>query len=569
MRIQGLSNVRIRHGLAVALALLPATVAAQTVVTKLQETAGSPDDLFGRVIAFERGTLAAAEVGASAAGAVHIVDHAAGAPGATGWSAQALVVPADSAPEQHFGAALALSHDTLLVGAPGDDELGDDAGAAYAYARNRNGTPGNPADDTWVLLGKLHPQGPNPPAHFGSAVALAGDTAVIGADSSVDPAAFVFARDGHGTPGNPLDDSFVQLAQLLPEAPVTASSFGISVALTADQRTLLVGDSLDASALPQGKVSVFARGDNGTPANPLDDTWTRTHTFGAAPDPFGSNGFFGTQLALDPGGARLMVTERFAGSSFGGRVLAFDHAVLDPGDPFDDTWTQVTALEVASSYIQGFGDTVALRGDRALIWHSSFGFFPGTGYVVFAYERVGADWVIATELRAPDEAVGDGYGIGLAFLDDDTALIGASGGPYVDDYQAREGAVYVLDLPTSNPWTLPGGVGEPGLAGWGSLQPHEPATVRMYNSFHTGAPALLVLGLTAINAPFQGSILVPFPQLVIPLTLSDIGDAELTAPWPAAGVVPPGTTFIFQGWIPPAVPGFGWQATPAVTATQP
>ena len=112
----------------------------------------------------------------------------------TTWSQQAVLrdpIPAD---DDGFGSAVALSDDTLLVGTRWKTVAGNNgAGAVYVYVRS--GT-------TWTQQAALTAADPTPNADFGSSVALAADTAVIGAfwstvsGQSYAGAAYVFTRSG-------------------------------------------------------------------------------------------------------------------------------------------------------------------------------------------------------------------------------------------------------------------------------------------------------------------------------------------------------------------------------------
>jgi hypothetical protein len=560
----GASGIR-SLGLALgAAAALAAAATPQTVVAKLGTSPASPANFFGAALSTDRGTLAVAEPLPDDSGVVHVFDHEGTVPGA-GWIERAAIEPHDGAPGQRFGASLSLSFDTLLVGAPGDSQLGSEAGAVYVYARDRKGTE-DEADDTWIGQGKLHPQGVSVPVRFGSVVSLAVDTAVIGGGSPDANSAFVFVRDDKGT-ADPLDDSFVQQQQLQQVAGPGPTTFGLAAGALPNELMVVVADTLPSAFAPTGTVSVFVRDASGTPDDPLDDTWALEDVL--LPDDT-TGGIFGTQLALGAHGRRLFVTAAQAGPSSAGRVTAFDHDNGVLADLHDDTWTRIGTLEPPAGPYAGFGDALATRNDLALI--SSIGFTsgpPSAGGSTFLYQRVGDVWQLVTGLRAPDEAVGDGYGAAVAFGDDDTAFVGSPGGPYVDDEPAVEGAVYALEIGVPNPWTLPGYPAIPSIAGWGGLLPDEPMTLRLYNSFDAGVPELLVIGLSIMDASFKGLTLVPAPFVILPLALGPDGSLSLTVTWPAAGLAPPGTSLIFQGWIPPQAPGFPWAATPGLVATLP
>ena len=85
------------------------------------------------------------------------------------------VIASDGAAEDYFGVSVALSGDTALVGAYGDD-VGANSNQGSAYVFTRSGT-------TWTQQGKLTASDGAADELFGVSVALSGDTALVGADS--------------------------------------------------------------------------------------------------------------------------------------------------------------------------------------------------------------------------------------------------------------------------------------------------------------------------------------------------------------------------------------------------
>src|SRR5438046_544883 len=85
-----------------------------------------------------------------------------------------------------FGYAVAVSGDYALVGRPDDQTQGAHAGAAYVYERRAG---------RWVQVARLLPSEKGQ-SRFGSAVALDGDVALVGADGATQNvgAAYVFER---------------------------------------------------------------------------------------------------------------------------------------------------------------------------------------------------------------------------------------------------------------------------------------------------------------------------------------------------------------------------------------
>jgi hypothetical protein len=76
-----------------------------------------------------------------------------------------------------FGEGVSLSGDRLVVGAPGDDDMGDAAGAAYLFTRQDGG---------WVEQAKLLASDGEAHDFFGTEVAISDGTIVVGADHDDD-----------------------------------------------------------------------------------------------------------------------------------------------------------------------------------------------------------------------------------------------------------------------------------------------------------------------------------------------------------------------------------------------
>jgi hypothetical protein len=124
------------------------------------------------------------------------------------------------------------------------------------------------------------------------------------------------------------------------------------------------------------------------------------------------------------------------------------------------------------------------------------------------------------------------------------------------------GTVWLLRL-ENGPWTvvgpgLAGGNGQPSMLPGGTLVGGIPLSLALASG-HPSAPTTLVIGLTAIGAPFKGGVLVPHPDLLVPVPTDALGKATLASTWPAG--VPSGFTFFCQWWIPGAGGATGWAAT--------
>lgn len=151
-------------------------------VKMLFDPNGTPDDMFGiTVTAGEDIVIVGAEfadVGSKVRqGAVYIYGRHEG--GDNNWGLVKKLTAADGNDNDNFGDSIALSGDQLLVGADGDDIFYVDQGSAYLFGRDEGGT------NNWGQVKKWGITDGWEDDYFGTAVALDGETALIGA-SGVD-----------------------------------------------------------------------------------------------------------------------------------------------------------------------------------------------------------------------------------------------------------------------------------------------------------------------------------------------------------------------------------------------
>lgn len=158
-----------------------------------------------------------------------------------GWRRTATLVPPNEGgtdaygTSPGFGTAVALDGDTAVVGAPGTEWTD---GRAYIY-RYQNGS--------WREVATLKGPAQKPGDSFGSALAISGTTVVVGAkdDAADQGSAFVFAPNGR---------QWRQVAQLKPPTPSEAAAFGASVGISGD--TAAVG--APGVADEEGRVFLYS-----------------------------------------------------------------------------------------------------------------------------------------------------------------------------------------------------------------------------------------------------------------------------------------------------------------------
>jgi uncharacterized repeat protein (TIGR01451 family) len=319
----------------------------------------------------------------------------------TTWTQQAKLTASDGATGDNFGWSVAISEDTVLVGVRNSDVSAADQGAVYVFVRS--GT-------TWTQQAKLTASDAEASDVFGWSVALAGDTALVGAQwdnfgSNGDQgSAYIFVRSG---------TTWTQQVQLTASDGAAGDTFGNSVALS--DNTALVAAQQDDSA--RGSVYVFVR--SGT-------TWTQQQKLAgsAAGDQFGQSVALSGNTALV--GAP---NEDISGNNEQGAAYIFTRNVT--------IWSQqakITALD--GTWGDYFGNSVALSGDTALVGadQSDDGVQADQG-AAYLFGRSGTAWTQQLKLIASVRAENDNLGWSVA-LSDDTALVGAVGA------NADQGAAY-------------------------------------------------------------------------------------------------------------------------------
>ena len=162
------------------------------------------------------------------------------------WEEETELFAENLAHKDQFGYSVAIEGDTILVGAPRHDDGEADSGAAYVFRRNAG---------TWFPKSNLKGSELFEKAYFGTSVSLSGNTAVVGAyrndlfaaDNSVmedTGSAYVFRFDGSIWP---------EEEKLIPADAVGGEEFGWAVAISGD--TVVVGAHKDGDL--SGSVYVY------------------------------------------------------------------------------------------------------------------------------------------------------------------------------------------------------------------------------------------------------------------------------------------------------------------------
>jgi hypothetical protein len=338
------------------------------------------------------------------------------------WNQQAYLKASNPNEGDYFGLSLAISGDTIVVGAPYEDSSAtgvngnqadnsaETSGAAYVFVRDAN--------SVWSQQAYLKASNTDAYDSFGYSVAISGDTIVVGAggegssatgvngdqaDNSAAPsgAAYAFVRNG---------GMWSQQAYLKASNTGVGDAFGGSVGISGD--TIIVGAPREASS---------ATGVNG---NQADDS----ATWAGAAYVFVSVGGVWSQQAYLKSSNTESVPFSY-GDLFGGSVAIADDIIV------------VGALRESSS-------ATGVNGDQA---DNSAGV---SGAAYFFVRAANGVWSQRAYLKASNTNSPDIFGVSVAVSGDLLAVgapqesSGATGvnGDQADNSEPGAGAAYLFTL---------------------------------------------------------------------------------------------------------------------------
>lgn len=408
------------------------------------------------------------------AGAVYLFTRSSGV-----WSQQAYVKAPYSEFNDQFGNSVALSGNTLAVGAPLEDSsatgfngnaadnTASNSGAVFVFIRSAG---------VWSQQGYLKASNSESGDQFGGVIALSGDILAVGAvqeDSSAkgvnssqtsnsagaSGAVYVFTRNG---------SAWSQQAYIKASNTDAGDQFGASVSLWVD--TLAVGainedsavrvidgDDTDNGKSNSGAVFIFTRSDS---------VWSQQAYIKSSNSD--ANDQFGTVVSLS--GDTLAVgvpledsSDKGIGGSGNDNIIATSGAVyiFTRGSGI---WSQQTYIKASNAQFEdNFGVSLALSGDTLAVGadfedSSDIGMNGDEALddaqesgAVYLFTRTGGIWSQYAYLKASNTEFDDRFGASVD-LSGDTLAVGASledsdidgvGGIESDNAALGSGAVYV------------------------------------------------------------------------------------------------------------------------------
>ena len=386
------------------------------------------------------------------------------------WSQQAYLKASNPGVFDSFGQSVAISGDTIVVGAPGEDSnatgvngVGTDpdvffeAGAAYVFVRTGTNWSQQAYLKAADAVGVCTTAGCTggcscaPGDSFGASVAVSGDTVVVGApfdDSSAtgvngnvadnsttnSGAAYVFVRNG---------TNWTQQAYLKASNTGEFDSFGNAVTVSGDtvvvgasgedsNATTVNGDQGNNSAADAGAAYVFVR--NGT-------SWTQQAYLKAANAQ--SDDRFGTSIGVADDTVVVGAVQEDS-TATGVNGDASNNGIRDAGAAYvfhrnGANWTQSAYLKASNTdkteQSDFFGTSVAISGNLIVVGarneDSSATGVNGDGRfnteinsgAAYAYEFNGTTWAFLAYLKAsnteglPPPSIGDNFGQAVAVAD--------------------------------------------------------------------------------------------------------------------------------------------------------
>lgn len=324
-------------------------------------------------------------------------------------SLQQRLLASDGAPNDALGNSVAVAGDTAVVGAPGDDS---GRGAAYVFSRS---------GDTWAQSARLTASDRSAGDSFGNSVAIDGETIVVGApgfDTGANDvgALFTFARTGAA--------ARTETATLTASDAGSGDSLGWSVAIDGD--TIVGGAYFDdngGAILDQGSVYTFAT----TGAAARTQTAKLTATDGSEDDNLGAS------VAIDGDTIVAGATGNLVGvNASQGTVYTFART--------GGNRTQTANLAASDgATADQLGRSVAIDGDTIVGGTQND---DGNKGAVYTFARTGASPRTETaKLTASDGLAGDLLGASVAI---EGATIAA--GAFSDDVGSNpnQGTVYTF-----------------------------------------------------------------------------------------------------------------------------
>jgi len=314
---------------------------------------------------------------------------------------------ADAFENEQFGRAVAIDGNTAVIGAPNHTHV-ETQGFGSAYVFVKTATG-------WQLQQKLTPFDAAPRKFFGISVAIDGDTIVVGAHGDTNAgtssgAAYVFERS---------NGVWLHKQKLIGSENSLTDSFGLSVAIQGN--TIVCGAFGNAPTEPfnlwgWGTAYVFTL---------IGNHWLETQKLTASDA--GENNAFGATCAIDGDTIIVGATGNSEFEPFAGAVYVFT---------FDgSSWIETDKLHAQDVKPQViFGYRLDISGDTIVVASEGRSDFPLRFSAAYIFRRTPSGWHQQKKITT-DEVVVDGrvenmgqFGLTVA-VSDDMVVVGSPNDP--------------------------------------------------------------------------------------------------------------------------------------------
>lgn len=339
------------------------------------------------------------------------------------WVKTAELTADDGGGGDEFGSSVSISQSGIYaaIGAPLEDEDGNNSGAVYIFYFDGNG---------WIQQAKLKASDQANGDLFGNAVSISddGNYVVVGAkkkdksSSKYDSgAAYIFKR---------IADTLEQQVKLDPIDLRFEDEFGTAVSIDRTGENVIVSSPFDNDkGAHSGTVYAFKRTAN---------TWTNTAKLNASNPTISAH--FGAAISLNADGTHAAIGAPNANGTAGLAYVFFRTG---------DYWTEMEIINPDNpNPNQKFGHAVGLsqNGNWLVIGAPGDNTSATSAGAVYVFKGVTNDclWIQHCKKTATYPGENNEFGHAVAISDSGERVI--VGSPFADDYGSNSGAVYTFNI---------------------------------------------------------------------------------------------------------------------------
>lgn len=326
----------------------------------------------------------------------------------------------DAGDGDQFGTSISFSGNTLVVGAPYEN---NGRGAAFVFKQNQGG------NDNWGEVTKLIASDPEDFDWFGKAVAMDGNTIVVGAygedGSGYDfGAVYIYEYNQNG------DNNWNFTKKIIASDRDNEDIFGLSVAIDGEQ--IIVGSPYKSGdGIKRGSVYVFSRNLGGA------NNWGEMTKLSASDAE--DYDIFGTAVAVNNDTIVVGAPQKNGAGTDRGEAYIFNRNIGG-----EDNWGEVAKL-IASNPDDNalFGASVSIYGTTTIVgafMENGTGLDNGAAYIFEQNYQDLEVWEEAARLISSDNDFQDYFGRSVAIFEDNV-VVGAYGSDYED---ISSGAAYIF-----------------------------------------------------------------------------------------------------------------------------